>query len=417
MTDSMKKLGFGTMRLPLLDENDQKSIDLKQFSEMADLFLDRGFTYFDTAYPYHEEQSEIAVRKCLVERHGRDKFLLADKMPLFQVNKTEDYERIFKEQLEKCGVEYFDYYLLHNLGADRYGKTLELGGFEFVERMKREGYIRQMGFSFHDSAELLERILTEHPEVDFVQLQINYLDWESPVAQSRLCYETATRHGKPVAVMEPVKGGTLAVLPERAMQVFAGTSPSYLVLQSLDLVNRALAADYPQRLAGTAEKLSHLRSRLEQNGWETAGQEPLKLTLRPKSRGFSGTELASLLAVEGIVCEFSDPDHLVMMFTPEIEDKAFAQLERVLFALPEREPLQEQPPLLFRPEAVLRPREALLAPSEEKPVSDCIGRVLAVPTVSCPPAVPILVCGERIDKRALALFDYYGAAHCRVVIE
>ena len=219
MADSMKKLGFGTMRLPLLDEGDQKSIDLAQFSEMVDRFLERGFLYFDTAYPYHEEQSEIAVRKCLVERHGRDDFLLADKMPLFQVNKAEDYERIFKEQLEKCGVEYFDYYLLHNLGSDRYGKTLELGGFEFISRMKREGYIRKMGFSFHDSAELLERILTEHPEVDFVQLQINYLDWESPVAQSRLCYETATRHGKPVVVMEPVKGGTLATLPERAMQV------------------------------------------------------------------------------------------------------------------------------------------------------------------------------------------------------
>lgn len=219
MTDSMKKLGFGTMRLPLLDENDQKSIDLAQVSEMVDRFLERGFCYFDTAFPYHEEQSEIAVRKCLVERHSRDEFLLADKMPLFQVSKAEDYERIFKEQLEKCGVEYFDYYLLHNLGSDRYGKTLELGGFEFASRMKREGYIRKMGFSFHDSAELLERILTEHPEVDFVQLQINYLDWESPVAQSRLCYETATRHGKPVVVMEPVKGGTLATLPERAMQV------------------------------------------------------------------------------------------------------------------------------------------------------------------------------------------------------
>lgn len=215
----MRKLGFGTMRLPLLDENDQKSIDLAQFSEMVDRFLERGFCYFDTAYPYHEEQSELAVRKCLVERHGRDEFLLADKMPLFQVNKAEDYERIFREQLEKCGVEYFDYYLLHNLGSDRYGKTLELGGFEFISRMKREGYIRKMGFSFHDSAELLERILTEHPEVDFVQLQINYLDWESPVAQSGLCYETATRHGKPVVVMEPVKGGTLATLPERAMQV------------------------------------------------------------------------------------------------------------------------------------------------------------------------------------------------------
>ena len=248
----MKKLGFGTMRLPLLDEGDQKSIDLKQLSQMVDLFLDKGFTYFDTAYPYHEEQSEIAVRKCLVERYARETFLLADKMPLFQVNRAADYERIFREQLEKCGVEYFDYYLLHNLGTDRYGKTLELGGFDFAARMKREGYIRQMGFSFHDSAELLERILTEHPEVDFVQLQINYLDWESPVAQSRLCYETVVRHGKPVVVMEPVKGGTLATLPERATQVLREVEAG----GSTDTVAGTAAVLGTEAVASTAENTS-----------------------------------------------------------------------------------------------------------------------------------------------------------------
>ena len=236
----MKKFGFGTMRLPLTEEGNPASIDLEQFSRMTDLFLERGFTYFDTAYPYHEETSEIAVRKCLVERHPRDSFVLADKMPILRVNRTEDYQRFFDYQLRKCGVDYFDYYLLHNQGLDRYQKTCELGGFAFMEQMRQKGYVGKIGFSFHDTAQLLDQILTEHPEVDFIQLQLNYLDLESPVAQSRLCYETAVRHGKPVVVMEPVKGGTLADLPEAALaelrKLDAAASPaSYAVRYAASL--------------------------------------------------------------------------------------------------------------------------------------------------------------------------------------
>ena len=208
------------MRLPKFDADDATSIDLEQTKKMADLFIERGFNYFDTAYPYHGETSEIAVRQALVERFPRDSYYLADKMPILRVTKTEDYEFYFNDQLKKTGVDYFDIYLLHNLGRDRYINTEKFGGFPFIEKLRKEGYARYIGFSFHDDAETLDRILTDHPEVDVVQLQINYLDWEGAVAQSRLCYETAVKHGKKVIVMEPVKGGTLATLPDAAREAF-----------------------------------------------------------------------------------------------------------------------------------------------------------------------------------------------------
>ena len=135
----MKKLGFGTMRLPLTDPDSSKSIDMEQFREMTDMFLERGFTYFDTAYPYHEEHSEAAVREALVKRYPRDRFLLADKMPVIRVKAAEDYDRFFSEQLERCGVEYFDYYLLHNMGRDRYENTERFSGFQFLADLKRTG--------------------------------------------------------------------------------------------------------------------------------------------------------------------------------------------------------------------------------------------------------------------------------------
>ena len=204
------------------------------------MFMENGFNYFDTAYPYHSETSEIAVRKALVERYPRDSFILADKMPILRVKSTEDYEYYFNDQLKKTGVSYFDVYLLHNLGRDRYIKTEKFGGFPFIEKLKKEGYARNIGFSFHDDADTLDRILTEHPEVDVVQLQINYLDWDGAVAQSRRCYEVAVKHGKKVIVMEPVKGGMLATIPDAAMEAFnrfysidgtKGPSPASLAIR------------------------------------------------------------------------------------------------------------------------------------------------------------------------------------------
>lgn len=216
----MKKLGLGLMRLPVTDKDDLKSIDQDALFSMVDYFIDKGFVYFDTAYPYHQGLSEVAIKKALVERYSRDKFILADKMPTFSVNKTEDYERIFNEQLEKCGVEYFDYYLLHNLGVDNYKSSLKFGGFDFVRKMKEEGKVKYIGFSFHDTAELLDEILTNHPEMEFVQLQLNYIDWESESIQSRKCYEVARKHNKPIIVMEPVKGGALANVPMEVETLF-----------------------------------------------------------------------------------------------------------------------------------------------------------------------------------------------------
>ncbi|MDD3141638.1 MAG: aldo/keto reductase, partial [Lachnospiraceae bacterium] len=191
--------------------------------------LERGFTYFDTAYMYHDFISEKAVREALVKRYPRDAFTIATKMPTMFLKKPEDMERIFNEQLEKLGVEYFDYYLLHNLGVSHYEIAKKMDAFSFIQKKKEEGKIKTIGFSFHDKADLLDEILTEHPEIEFVQLQINYLDWENESIQSRKCYEIATKHNKPVIVMEPIKGGTLAAVPEEAKNVFKEYHPDMSV--------------------------------------------------------------------------------------------------------------------------------------------------------------------------------------------
>lgn len=221
----MKNFGFGGMRLPLLNPDDPESIDQEQVNEMTDEFLAAGFTYFDTAYGYHHGRSEESFRKALAERHGRDEYLLADKMPTFLVTGPQDYEPIFATQLERCGVDYFDYYLLHNLSRHTYKSTVDYGGFEFVANLKKEGKIRHMGFSFHDTPEMLEDILTNYPDMEFVQLQLNYVDWESPIIQARKCYEIAEKHGKPVIVMEPVKGGGLAQLPPEGDRLLKEVNP------------------------------------------------------------------------------------------------------------------------------------------------------------------------------------------------
>ncbi|MBQ8431713.1 MAG: aldo/keto reductase [Clostridia bacterium] len=223
----MKKLGFGTMRLPLLNPEDNKSVDLEQFKAMVDAYLEAGFTYFDTAYMYHSYQSEIFVREGLVKRHPRESFLLADKLPSMQLKAEGDQERIFAEQLEKCGVDYFDYYLIHCLDVENYEKAKRFDSFAFVSKLKEEGKVRKMGFSFHDTAEVLDGILQDHPEVDFVQIQLNYMDWESESIQSRKCYEVCLKHGKDIIVMEPVKGGMLANVPARVTELMAGAHPDW----------------------------------------------------------------------------------------------------------------------------------------------------------------------------------------------
>lgn len=221
----MKKLGFGLMRLPLLDQNDAGSIDIEETKRMVDTFLEKGFTYFDTAWMYCAFKSEEATKTALVERHPRDSFTLADKLHAGFIETKEDRDRIFNEQLRKTGAGYFDYYLLHDVGTDHYKKYTELDCFTWLKDKKEKGLVKHIGFSFHDNADLLERVLSEHPEVEFVQLQLNYLDWESEGVQSRKCYETAVRHHVPVFVMEPVKGGTLANVSDEVEETFKSYHP------------------------------------------------------------------------------------------------------------------------------------------------------------------------------------------------
>lgn len=223
--NNAKKLGFGLMRLPRLDPADEGSIDLEQTKQMVDTFLQRGFTYFDTAWMYCAFKSENAVKDVLTSRHPRESYTLATKLHAAYIHSLDDRDAIFNTQREKTGVDYFDYYLLHDMGAERYEIYKKYDCFSWIAEKKRQGLIKHMGFSFHDTAEMLDQILTEHPEMEFVQLQINYLDWDSEGVQSRKCYEVATKHGKPVIVMEPVKGGTLAKLPAAAEKLLRQADP------------------------------------------------------------------------------------------------------------------------------------------------------------------------------------------------
>lgn len=221
----IKKLGFGLMRLPQKSA-EATDIDLEQLNQMVDHFLDRGFTYFDTSYVYHNGASETAIREALVKRHPRESFLLASKFPTFMLPKEDQVEGIFQEQLEKCGVEYFDYYLLHNLNRILYaGEVQDARLFDHMKRWKAEGKNRHIAFSYHDDAAHLDQILADHPEVDAVQIALNYYDWDEPFIQAKNCYEVIHRHGKQIIVMEPVKGGTLAKVPPGAEHIFRGLDP------------------------------------------------------------------------------------------------------------------------------------------------------------------------------------------------
>lgn len=214
--ENIKKLGFGLMRLPKLDD---ETFDIEQVKKMVDLFLSKGFTYFDTAWAY--PGSENAIRQALVERYPREKFTIATKNAAWINCKTrEEAISQFETSLKQTGAGYFDFYLLHNLGETRTEVFERFKMWDFVFEKKREGLIKHVGFSFHDKPEVLDEILTAHPEAEFVQLQINYADWENPAIQSRGCYEIARKHGKPIVIMEPIKGGMLANPPAEVAKVF-----------------------------------------------------------------------------------------------------------------------------------------------------------------------------------------------------
>lgn len=213
---TVKKLGFGLMRLPQNDPSDPADIDIAQLKQMVDLFMEKGFTYFDTAWMYNGFASQRAIKPALVDRYPRESYTLATKLHCGFFDTLEGRDEIFNAQLEQTGAGYFDYYLIHGIDSSNLPKYEGFDCFNWLLDKKAKGLVKHAGFSFHDAPELLDEILIKHPQMEFVQLQINYLDWESEWIQSRKCYEIAEKHGIPVIVMEPVKGGTLASVPEAA---------------------------------------------------------------------------------------------------------------------------------------------------------------------------------------------------------
>ena len=222
---STPKLGFGCMRLPLTDPSDQKSIDVEQLKQMVDVFMEAGGTYFDTAYVYHEGASETALGEALVKRYPRESFTIATKCLAWACPDKETAQSCLGESLARLGTDYVDFYLLHNGGGERTAVFDAYGMWDFAKQQKEAGRIRHVGFSMHDDADALEALLTAHPDMDFVQLQVNYLDWDNPVTQSRRCMDVAAAHGVPVVIMEPCRGGRLANLPEEAAAPLLAARP------------------------------------------------------------------------------------------------------------------------------------------------------------------------------------------------
>jgi predicted aldo/keto reductase-like oxidoreductase len=219
----MNKLGFGMMRIPKLGD----SYDWDTVSQMVDTYMAGGGNYFDTCYTYIDGNSDIAIQKCVSSRKERSTFRVAEKLPGYSCKSDEDLQRYLDESLARCGVEYFDVLLLHCLTIRNYETAEKYDQFRFLREKKATGIAKRIGFSYHGDAALLDEILTKHPEVDVVLLQLNYLDWDSEGIQSRKCYETCVRHGKKVIVMEPVKGGTLAELPEEAEALLRRIQPDW----------------------------------------------------------------------------------------------------------------------------------------------------------------------------------------------
>lgn len=211
-----KNFGFGCMRLPMVGEE----VDYEEFNRMIDTFLEAGFNYFDTAHGYISGKSETAIRDCLAARHPRESYILTNKLSPGFFKTREEIRPLFEHQLQQCGVEYFDFYLMHALNNERFEFFQQVGAFDEALQLKAEGKIRHMGISFHDKAAVLDRILTERPEIEVVQIQFNYMDYEDLNVESRKCYEVCRKHGKPVIVMEPVKGGKLAQMSEDALAVY-----------------------------------------------------------------------------------------------------------------------------------------------------------------------------------------------------
>lgn len=271
--------GFGCMRLPMIGSE----VDIEQFKEMTDYFIENGFNYFDTAHGYIDGKSELAIKEALTKRYSRDKYLLTDKLTESFFNSEEDIRPFFQSQLDACGVEYFDFYLMHAQNAVNFEKFKKCNAYETAFKLKEEGKIKHVGLSFHDKAEVLDNILTTYPQIEIVQIQFNYVDYDDASVQSKKVYDVCRKHNKPIIVMEPVKGGSLVNLPEKAQQIF-------------DELNAGLSnASYAIRFAASQEGI-----RLVLSGMSDMAQMKDNVSYMKDFKPLSETEMGAVARVTAI---------------------------------------------------------------------------------------------------------------------
>lgn len=265
-----KKLGFGCMRFPMRDNK----VDYDHLNKMIDVFMENGFNYFDTAHGYIDGMSEASLRDCLVKRYPRESYILTNKLSTFHFKRNEEIRPLFESQLKICGVEYFDFYLMHAQSAKLYEKYTREKAYETALELKAEGKFKHFGISFHDEASLLDRILSEHPEIEVVQIQLNYIDYDDAAVQGRLCLEVCKKHGKPVIVMEPVKGGILVDLPDEAKYVFdsmnGGSYASYAIRFAASFDNVMTVLSGMSSLEQMEDNVSYMKNFVPLNDSERA---------------------------------------------------------------------------------------------------------------------------------------------------
>lgn len=271
-----KNFGFGCMRLPMKDGE----VDREETCRMVDAFLESGFNYFDTAHGYLDGKSELALKDCLTGRYPRDRYLLTNKLTNSFFQKQEDIRPFLESQLEACGVAYFDFYLMHAQNAEVFKYFKKCRAYETAFEMKAEGKIRHVGLSFHDRPEVLEQILTEYPQIEVVQIQFNYVDYDNPTVQSRACYEVCRKFGKPVIVMEPVKGGNLVNLPERAAEILrelhGGSLASYAIRFAAGFPGIRMVLSGMSSLAQMQDNISYMKNFVPLNKRELAAIEDIQ---------------------------------------------------------------------------------------------------------------------------------------------
>ena len=309
-----KELALGMMRLPT---DADKKVNFFQTDRMIDYFLGNGFRRFDTAEVYHNTLSEVAVRECIVKRYPRESFEIADKLSSWRIPAGSTAEQFFNNQLQVTGLEYFDRYLLHSVEESLYSDIVEKRYFDFIFEKKARGLVREAGFSFHGKPELLDKLLAEYPEVDIVQLQINYIDWDNPAIRSGECYNIARKYGKKILIMEPVKGGLLADLPEEGAKILKEASPDHSIaswairfaagLDGVDTVlsgmsdmvqlqdNVAVMKDFEPLSEAEKQTLAQLRTYLNRNPMAAC-----------TSCGYCLTECPSKLPIPGLIRLFNN---------------------------------------------------------------------------------------------------------------